>query len=82
MYLRLSKLRYVAQLEQIKDSPERNLTGEQVGLLADCSWVKRAENILITGAYRKGQKFPDLCSGLPGLPTRLQDDLSEHEPVY
>ena len=50
VYLRLSKPRYAAQLEEIKCSSERNLTGEQISLLADCSWVKRAENILITGA--------------------------------
>lgn len=57
MYLRLSKLRYAAQLEEIKCSPDRNLTGEQISLLADCSWVKRAENILITGATGCGKSF-------------------------
>jgi DNA replication protein DnaC len=57
MYLRLSKLRYAAQLEEIKCSPERNLTREQISLLADCSWVKRAENILITGATGCGKSF-------------------------
>lgn len=57
VYLRMSKLRYAAQLEEIKCTPERNLTGEHVSLLADCSWVKKAENILITGATGCGKSF-------------------------
>lgn len=57
MYLRLSKLRYAAQLEEIKCSPERNLSGEQISMLADCLWVKRAENILITGATGCGKSY-------------------------
>lgn len=57
MYLQLSKLRYTAQLEEVKCSSERNLTGEQISLLADCSWVKHAQNILITGATGCGKSF-------------------------
>lgn len=57
MYLKLSKLRYAAQLEEIKCSPDRNLSGEQISLLADCSWIKRAQNILITGATGCGKSF-------------------------
>lgn len=57
MYLRLSKLRYAAQLEEVKCSSERNLTGEHISMLADCSWVKRAQNILITGATGSGKSF-------------------------
>jgi DNA replication protein DnaC len=57
MHLRLSKLRYAAQLEEIKCSQERNLSAEQISLLADCSWVKRAQNLLITGATGCGKSF-------------------------
>lgn len=57
MFLRLSKLRYAAQLEEIQCSPERNLTPEQISLLADCAWIQRAENILITGATGCGKSF-------------------------
>lgn len=57
MYLRLSKLRYAAQLEEIKCSPQRNISGEQISLLADCSWIKKTENILITGATGCGKSF-------------------------
>ena len=57
MYLRLSKLRYAASLEEIKCSKKRNLTKEQIALFADCSYIDRAENILITGATGCGKSY-------------------------
>jgi DNA replication protein DnaC len=57
MYLKLSKLRYAAMIEEVKCSPQRNLSAEQISLLADCSWIGRAENILITGATGCGKSF-------------------------
>jgi len=57
MYLRLSKLRYAAQLEEVKCSDQRNLTAQQISLLADCSWIKRAQNILLTGPTGCGKSF-------------------------
>lgn len=57
MYLRLSKLRYSSILEEVKCSTQRNLTGEQLSMLADCSWIDKAENVLITGATGCGKSF-------------------------
>lgn len=57
MYLRLSKLRYTAHIEDIACSPQRNLTKEQLSLLADCSWIPRAQNLLITGATGCGKSY-------------------------
>jgi DNA replication protein DnaC len=57
MYLKLSKLRYNAALEQIICSPQRNFTKEQLALLSDCSFIHRAENILITGATGCGKSY-------------------------
>ena len=57
MYLRLSKLRYAASIEEINCSKERNLTSEQLSMLADCSWIRRSENILITGATGCGKSY-------------------------
>lgn len=57
LYLRLSKLRYAAMLEEIICSPERNLTRQQLSRLADCSWIDKAENILITGATGCGKSY-------------------------
>ena len=57
MYLKLSKLRYDAVLEQVHCTSDRNLTKESVAAVADCGFIKRAENILITGAAGCGKSF-------------------------
>ncbi len=51
MFLRLSKLRYQATLQDIDCSDRRNLSKEKLMLFADSSYLDRGENILITGAY-------------------------------
>lgn len=55
LFLRLSKLRYNTLLEEISCAPERNLKQEQLSQLADCHYIDRAENILITGATGCGK---------------------------
>ena len=57
MYVRLSKLRYNAVLEQIHCSSERNLPAEKLAMLADGSFIERAENVLITGATGCGKSY-------------------------
>jgi DNA replication protein DnaC len=57
LYLRLSKLRYNAILEQVYCSPSRNITSDQLMTLADCLYIDRAENILITGATGCGKSY-------------------------
>jgi DNA replication protein DnaC len=57
LFLKLSGLRYDAVLEQIKCSPERNITRDQILALADCTFIQRAENILITGSTGCGKSF-------------------------
>lgn len=57
LYLKLSKLRYAGSLEEISYSASRNLTKEQVLQLADCSYIDRSENILISGATGAGKSF-------------------------
>ncbi len=57
MFLRLSKLRYHATIPDIHCSEKRNLAKEKLMLLADCSYLDRGENILITGATGCGKSF-------------------------
>lgn len=57
MYLRLSKLRYNAVLENVTCSEVRNFSKEQMLYFADCSFIERAENILITGATGSGKSY-------------------------
>ncbi len=57
LLLRLGRLRYQAGIEQITCSSSRNLTKQQMASLADCSFVQRSENILITGATGCGKSY-------------------------
>lgn len=57
MFLKLSKLRYAGTLEEISFSNQRNLSKEQILQLADCSYIDRSENILISGATGAGKSF-------------------------
>ncbi|RAV97577.1 IS21-like element helper ATPase IstB [Pseudochryseolinea flava] len=57
LYLKLSKLRYAGSLEEISYNAARNLPKEQILQLADCSFIDRSENILISGATGAGKSF-------------------------
>ncbi len=57
MFLRLSKLRYHATIQDIHCSEKRNLSKDQLVLLADCSYLDRGDNVLITGATGCGKSY-------------------------
>ncbi len=57
LYLRQSKLRYNAILEQVHCNAQRNLSQEKLMMIADCSFIERAENLLITGATGCGKSY-------------------------
>jgi len=57
LYLRQSKLRYNAILEQVHCNPERNLSQEKLMMIADCSFIDRSENLLICGATGSGKSY-------------------------
>lgn len=48
-YLKSSKLRYDSTVEGVICSAEHNISKDTLSRLADCSFIDRAENILITG---------------------------------
>ena len=56
-YLLQSKLRYNAIIEQVHCNPNRNLAKEQLMMVADCSFIERAENLIITGATGCGKSY-------------------------
>lgn len=57
MFLRLSKLRYQAVIQDIDCSHTRNLSKEKLMTLADCTYIDRGENVLITGATGCGKSY-------------------------
>ena len=57
LYLKQSKLRYNALLEQIYCNAARNLTSDQLLSFADGGFITRAENILITGSTGCGKSY-------------------------
>ena len=52
MFLLQSKLSYNAVLEQVHCNANRNLIQEKLMMVADCCFIERAENLLITGCHR------------------------------
>jgi DNA replication protein DnaC len=56
-YLLQSKIRYPAILEQVHCNAARNLSKDQLLSLADCTFIGRGENILITGATGCGKSY-------------------------
>jgi DNA replication protein DnaC len=62
-----AQFRYQATVEEIIIASERNLSKDVVYKLADTSFVKRHENIIITGATgcgKTGRPEPFYCHGL------------------
>lgn len=57
MYLKLSKLRYDAVIEQVQCSSTRNFSRDELLSFADCGFIQRSENILITGATGCGKSY-------------------------
>lgn len=57
LYLRLSKLRYQAHVEQVHCSSQRGLSKENLLMLCDGSFIQKGENVLISGATGCGKSF-------------------------
>lgn len=57
LYLRLSKLRYHATIEQVNCTPGRGISQEQLITLSDCTFIEKSENILIVGSTGCGKSY-------------------------
>lgn len=57
MFLKTSKLCYHAMIEDVACGIERNFTAEQLAVFADCSFIRRHENLLIQGKCGCGKNF-------------------------
>jgi DNA replication protein DnaC len=56
-YLKLAKFRLAASVDQIDCNTARNLTRQQLAVLAEGRYLQQGENILITGATGCGKSF-------------------------
>jgi DNA replication protein DnaC len=57
LYLRLSKLRYHAVMEQVETGEKRGLSKEALLQFCDGSFIERSENTLISGATGCGKSY-------------------------
>ena len=56
-YITNARFRYQAQIENIKYDETRNLEENLIMRLADCSFINKGENILITGSTGVGKSY-------------------------
>lgn len=52
-----AKFRYLSSVEEINFSQSRNLNKNQLMRLADCSFIDKKENVIITGATGVGKSY-------------------------
>ena len=52
-----AKFRYNASLEELSYTQERNIDKNMIMRLADCSYIEKKENIIITGSTGVGKSF-------------------------
>ena len=69
--LKAARFRYPAAIEQVDFSLRRNLDQNELRRLADCRWVQRHQDLIITGQVRLREELPGLRAGPSGVSARV-----------
>ena len=56
-YIRNARFRYKGNIESIKYDPDRDLNKNQINRFAECIFIEKHENILITGSTGVGKSY-------------------------
>lgn len=65
--LRAAKLRLHAQPEELTHGSERNLDKSLTTRLLSCDWIRRNQNVLITGKSGTGKTWLGCCLGMQAV---------------
>jgi hypothetical protein len=81
MYVRLSKLRYQANMKDISYEPSRNLDKQTIAALADCSYIQHPKSTQYHchWCYWLWQILHHLCSRISSLYDGIQNPVLQHE---
>lgn len=52
-----ARFRYQASIEEIQPSQARNLSKNQLAEFATCNWIRKSENMIVTGATGVGKSY-------------------------
>lgn len=64
--IKAAKFRYQASMEQINYSANRNLDKNLLLRLSDCGWIKKSQDIIVTGLTGNGKSFIASALGRQG----------------
>ena len=70
-----ARFHYKASIENIIYDEMRNIDRNSILRLAECGYIEKCENILITGSTGVGKRLPGNSFGLPGLYRGVQGDV-------